>query len=274
MTEEKDPHFFTNLHNDYAAWSSQIMLSVFYEELSSRKTIPFPSLLEAGSNGINIPDRVLDSQKILHDLAKKLLDGNAKPSKDSMEVFLATLENFQSAILKIEHGQLLAGFGIDEVTGLFTHEKMIPDLERELERRSRRGQPFCFVVSRIDGEENRKNVSNVLLAAKAVQKTIRSFDDAYITATGEFVSSLKHSDNNGGLKFIARLNYILKENPDIHFTMSSIVAEPMPGDSIPQLIESVSKELQGLAVGEEGVAEQFEEISPLSQYLKSLKDKT
>jgi len=274
MTEEKDPHFFTALQEDYAAWMSQILLSAFYDEPSSRKNILFPDLLNTNNqSGFDIPSRILDSQGILHELANKILNSDGKPSKESMEIFLATFESFKSALQKLEHGQLLAGFGIDELTGLFTREKMIPDLERELERRSRRGQPFCFVVSRIDGDENRTNVSNILLAAAAVQKTIRSFDDAYIVSDGEFVSTLKHSDNNGGLKFVTRLNHVLKSNVDIHFTMSSIVAEPMPGDSIPQLIESVSKELQSLSTGEQGIAEQFEEISPLNQYLKSLKNK-
>lgn len=51
-----------------------------------------------------------------------------------------------------------------------THEKMVADLERELERDGRRGQPFCFVISQIDGEENRENVQNIVMAAKAIPK--------------------------------------------------------------------------------------------------------
>ncbi len=273
MTQEKDINFLATLQSDYAAWLTQILLSCLYDSASDRKEIIFPELLSPKTDaGLEIPSRILDSQGILHELAKKMIKTDAKPSKDVMEVFLATFENFQASLQKLEHGQLLADFGIDELTGMQTQDKMIPELERELERRSRRGQPFCFVVSRIDGEENRKNTANIVLAARAVQKTIRSFDDAYIVPSGEFISSLKHSDNNGGLKFVARLNYILKANEDVHFTMSSIVAEPMPGDSIPQLIATVSKELQSLKDEEGGIAEQYEETSPLNQYLKSLKE--
>lgn len=273
MTQEKDINFLATLQSDYAAWLTQILLSSLYEASASRREIMFPEILPAKTeSGLEIPSRILDSQGILHELAHKILNSDTKPSKDAMEVFLATFENFQAALQKLEHGQLLADFGIDELTGMQTQDKMIAELERELERRARRGQPFCFVVSRIDGDENRKNTANVVLAAKCVQKTIRSFDDAYITTGGEFLSSLKHSDNNGGLKFVARLNYILKNNPDVHFTMSSIVAEPMPGDSIPQLISTVSKELQSLTDGEGGIAEQYAEVSPLNQYLKSLKE--
>ena len=273
MTQEKDINFLATLQSDYAAWLSQVLLSAFYESASERKEIRYPDMLVAKmETGLEVPSRILDSQGILHELANKILNADKKPSKDDMEIFLATFENFQSALQKLEHGQLLADFGIDELTGMHTQDKMINELERELERRSRRGQPFCFVVSRIDGNEARQKTENIILAAKAVQKTIRSFDDAYITANGEFISSLKHSDNNGGLKFVSRLNYIIRSNPDVHFTMSSIVAEPMPGDSIPQLIDSVKKELRSLSVGESGVAEQYEEVSPLSQYLKSLRE--
>lgn len=273
MTQEKDPHFFNALQSDYAAWLSQILLSSFYDDAADRKKVVFPQLLSnEAPEGVEIPSRILDSQGILHELAGKILNAPAKPTKENLEIFLATFENFQTALQKLEHGQLLADFGIDELTGMNTQDKMIPELQRELERRSRRGQPFCFVVSRIDGDENRKNPDNITLAAKAVQKTIRSFDDAYVTAAGEFISSLKHSDNNGGLKFVARLNYILKENEAIHFTMSSIVAEPVPGDSIPDLIANVRRELDSLTPDEKGLAEQYEEVSPLSQYLKSLKN--
>lgn len=276
MTQEKDINFLATLQSDYAAWLTQVLLSALYDAVASRKAISPPQILIAQKTegGLEIPSRVLDAQVILHDLAEKMLEADAKPSKDVMEAFLATFENFQADLQKLEHGQLLADFGIDELTGMHTQDKMIPELERELERRSRRGQPFCFVISRIDGEENRAKTENVVLAAKAVQKTIRSFDDAYVTGNGEFISSLKHSDNNGGLKFVARLNYILKSNEDIHFTMSSLVAEPMPGDSIPQLIATVGKELHNLSNTEGNIAEQYAETSPLSQYLKSLKQTT
>jgi GGDEF domain-containing protein len=274
MTQEKDIHFWATLQSDYAAWLTQILLSSLYDSAADRKEIIFPELLDSKTeSGLKIPSRILDSQGILHELAKKIMNAEAKPSKDVMELFLVTFENFQASLQKLEHGQLMADFGIDELTGMQTQEKMIPELQRELERRSRRGQPFCFVISRIDGEENRKNTANILLASKAVLKTIRSFDDAYIIAEGEFISSLKHSDNNGGLKFVARLNYILRENTDIHFAMSSIVAEPQPRDSIPQLIENVRKELDTISQYEEGLAEEYKEVSPLAIYLKSLKEK-
>ncbi len=273
MTQEKNTEFFSTLQSDYAAWLAQVLLSSFYDEFPVRQSIIFPALLSGTTeNGLEIPSRTRDSQGILHELAHKILATEGKPSRDIMETFLATFENFQSALQKLEHGLLMADFGIDELTGMNTFEKMIPDLERELERRSRRGQPFCFVISRIDGDEPRQNPQNILLAAKCLQKTIRSFDDAYVSDTGEFLSSLKHSDNNGGLKFIVRLNSILRENHEVDFTMSSFVAEPLPGDNITDLVEHVRNDLEKSAVNTKSLTGQYEEISPLNLYLKNLKD--
>lgn len=145
MVQEKDTHFLATLQSDYAAWLTQVLLSSLYEEFENRKQVSFPETLphDVQSWG-KIPSRVLDSQSILHELASQILESKVKPSKDTMEVFLVTFENFIAALQKLQQGQLLAGLGIDELTGLQTEDRMIVDLERELERRSRRGQPFLF----------------------------------------------------------------------------------------------------------------------------------
>lgn len=274
MTQEKNSQFFSILQSDYAAWLSQILLASLYEEPSERKKVIFPALLtDVVDHDIAVPARVCDSQGILHELAKGILHSVSKPSREVMETFLVTFENFQSALQTLENGVIFADFGIDELTGMSTQEKMMIELERELERRSRRGQPFCLVISQIDGNEPEKNTQSVILAAKAIQQTIRSFDDAYVIGNGMFLSSLKHSDNNGGLKFVNRLNKILVGDLDVTFSMSSIVAEPMPGDNLHQMIEAVKMELKKLSSSESGIAEEYKEISPLGLYLKSIKEK-
>lgn len=273
MAQEKNSQFFSTLQSDYAAWLTQILLSSLYEKSAERKQIIFPAMLSDNLEyDISIPSRVKDSQGILHELANGILNSSEKLPREMMETFLVTFENFQSSLQAIENGIIFADFGIDELTGFPTHEKMMLDLERELERRSRRGQPFCFVISQIDGDDAKKNNHNIIMAAKAIQKTIRSFDDAYVIEDGTFLSSLKHSDNSGGLKFVNRLNKILANDIEIKFSMSSIVAEPIPGDNVTQLIGGVKANLQSLSSREKGIAEEYKEISPLGQYLKSLKE--
>lgn len=226
----------------------------------------------AQAEEFHIPSRVLDSQSILHQMASDILDAEEQPVRATVETFLVAYESFQNSLRRLEQDSLLADFGIDALTGLRSKSVMIPDLERELERRARRGQPFCFVVSRIDGETAQKDPEKIKKAAKCIEKTIRSFDDAYVTADGEFLSSLKHSDNNGGLKFVVRLNEILKNEEGVTFTMSSCVAEPLPGDNISQLIINVRKDLDDISSTSRSALGQYEDISPLSRYIQSIKD--
>jgi|GEM_PF-6827388 len=272
MKQEKDNHFFATLQSDYAAWLSQILLSSIYDSIDSRKSVLSPPKLEFNAGGIDVPQRVIDSQGIIHEMGHKILGSKDKTSREEMETFLVTFENFQASLQQLENGVLFSDFAIDELTGLGTHDKMITELTKELERRARRGQPFCIVLSRIDGLEDKKSPQSILLASQAVKKTLRSFDDAYAIGDGEFLSSLKHSDNNGGLKFIGRLNSNLSNNVDVKFSMSSVVAEPYPGDNLETFVEAVKKDLSILSSSSKNVSGEYKEVSPLTQYIKSLKE--
>ncbi len=272
-SDNSSSSFFSILQGDYAVWQSQVLLSVFYDELSARKEIiPPQSFRSLINEKVKIPDRVQDSQDILHELAANLLQSAELPPKENVETFLSAYENFQNALQRLDQDSLLADNGIDSQTGLRSSVVMLPELERELERRARRGQPFCIVLSRIDGEVARKTPENIALAVQCIEKTIRSFDDAYVTDDGEFLSSLKHSDDKGGIKFVARLNEALKGKEGVQFTMSSFVAEPLPGDDMNQLISNIKIDLDRLAKEEKGMAGQYEDISPLARYVQSLKD--
>ncbi len=274
MIPDKTSNLFSILQSDYATWQSQVLLSAFYDEPSLRKTITPPQSFRdiTPEKNIRIPARVQDSQDILHGLADEILKSDGKPSKDSIETFLSTYENFQSALQRLDQDLLLADNGIDTQTGLRSGAVMISELARELERRTRRGQPFCIVLSRIDGEVARKTPENIILAAKCVEKTIRGFDDAYVTDEGEFLSSLKHSDDKGGMKFVVRLNNMLKDTAGVEFTMSSYVAEPLPGDDVVQLLSNIKNDLNKLTNEEQGALGQYEDVSPLARYIQSLKE--
>ena len=151
------------------------------------------------------------------------------------------------------------------------------DLTRELERRARRGQPFCIVMARIDGFEKMRarggaaTDDTVKIAAGHVAKCIRTFDDAYRFREDSFVATLKHSDLEGGLKFVRRLQNILKE-ADRPLSMSYCVAEPMPGDEIAQFIKHVENDLDKIAASGFNEVGKHEDMSPLQRFVKSIKD--
>lgn len=274
MAIDKKSNLFSVLQSDYAAWLSQFILSVFYEDTNSRqKIIPPQSFRKMYVDvPLRIPSRVQDAQDVLHEMADTILMGNGIPSKEKMSEFLMLYDSFHTALQRMNQDYLLADYGVDVLTGLRSSSVMLADLERELERRARRGQPFCIVLSRIDGESERKNPDYILTAAKCIEGTIRNFDDAYVTDEGEFLSCLKHSDDKGGMRFIARLNDALVNIGGGQITMSSFVAEPLPGDNISQLIENIRVDLNQLAQQTVGASGQYEDESPLSRYVRLLKD--
>lgn len=267
MTHEKNSLYFSVLQNDYTAWLAQVVMSALYEPVATRAPVPYPALLEAG----DVPDTVRDIQRNLHEAARSILSGEGVPERDKMEGLFGIFEKLQLDLQRLDHGHVLTDLGVDPLTGLRLYDVLVADLERELERRTRRGQPFCFVVSCIDDPIARRDPNNVILAAACIQKTIRTFDDAYVISEGEFLSSLKHSDNDGGLRFVIRLNEALAAEGVNQFTLSSVVAEPMPGDNIRKMVQDVRGYLNELfKKGQKNASGQYEEVSPLNKFIQSL----
>lgn len=275
MTDDKKTNQFESLQGDYATWLSQVIMATFFDAPDSRRDVVAPPTFRSvlGDTPDNkMPPRVMELQEVLHNLAASVLSTTNKPDADAFEAFLGTYESFQETLRQMEHENVLEGFGIDPLTGLRSKSVMMPELERELERRARRGQPFSIVISRIDDSTLRANPEKIVAAAKCIAKTIRTFDDAYITGDGEFLASLKHSDAVGGVKFIERLNVLLHESPDVSFSVSSLVAEPVPGEDLSELLQNMRNDLDKMTGDESGVVGQFEDISPLARYVQLLKD--
>ncbi len=269
MTQGKNSQIFSDLQQSYTTWLARIVMSLFYGDRTQRDDTSCPDLLPEES-----PDLVRQNQMTLHEMAKELLRQEGLPSHDDMGSFLELFERVQLDLQRLEKGQIFADFGVDELTGFCCGDVILTELERELERRSRRGLPFSFALSRIDGPEDvRTNPVNIKLAAKHIRKTIRTFDDAYVMGAGEFLSHLKHADGDGGLRYVARLTDLLKSDPDVTFTMSSLVAEPVPGDNLKQLVDNVFRDLIKLSAEGQGKSEQYEEVSPLNRFIQSLKEK-
>ncbi|HOO50321.1 MAG TPA: hypothetical protein PLK94_03420 [Alphaproteobacteria bacterium] len=264
----------SSLNSEYAMWFSQILRSAFYKE--NAKAVDFPS--DIGSvkeikdkiNNESMLERLKANQTNLHQLATKLISVDGIPPLEDFDNFWQTYEGFSTQLKRLDRNAVLADFGFDMSTGLRSDAVMVPELEKELERRSRRGQPFSVAVLRIDDTNLRSDEKTIAAVTKAVMKTIRSFDDAYSPGNGEFVISLKHSDANGGLRFVTRFNQALKEGDYYDFTVSSCVAEPLPGDEIPVLLANVRADLDHICELGSGGAGQYEEVSPLNRFLQTL----
>jgi diguanylate cyclase len=277
-TPSTDSAVISLLLDDYPAWFSQVLRGVFYKEneaiSADASKIVFPPLISEMPQKPPALDLLTKGQEDLHKLARAVLALPAKPDLLMLDHFLQSYEGVVANLQRLEVDSTLSGFGIDRLTGLRSATAMIADLERELERRARRGQPFAIVLCRIDqmSEEN-KNV-RLQKAAEALKICIRNFDDAYVSGENEFLASLKHSDAAGGLKFIERLKKTL-ERIEADFTMSYCSAEPMPGDNLQDLISNVRLDLLDIAgKSHGGEAVKYEDVSPLQRYVHSLKQKS
>ncbi|MDY0030026.1 MAG: hypothetical protein RBR86_08820 [Pseudobdellovibrionaceae bacterium] len=262
------------MNSEYAAWFSQVIRAVFYRGYAE----PFekPALIDTVQEIKNkiknetLLTRLIEEQNSLHQIADEMMAGEKMPPIEEFDIFWQTYEGFSTHLKRLDRDTVLSDFGLDMQTGLRSESVMIPELEKELERRSRRGQPFSIAVLRIDNKDDRSKETAIQSVSKAVLKTIRSFDDAYFVGNGEFVISLKHSDSNGGLRFVTRFNQALKEDDTTDFTVSSCVAEPLPGDEIQVLLQNVRVDLDHICELGHGGAGQYEEVSPLNRFLQTL----
>ncbi len=277
MSEVHKSSEFYQILQDYAEWSSQVLRATFYPEKILRQDIQPPAglreKLEQLANADQlaqptIPD-VLARQTELLAHADKMLASKTKPELEVFDAFLGLYEDFIERLARFDIDSVLSDFGVDNVTGLRSANVMIPDLERELERRARRGHPFSIVLCQVDRPVQADLIENLKLAATVLKICMRSFDDAYMSGKNEMLVSLKQTDNAGALRFVERLKYVLTEK-GATFTMSFCAAEPMPGDDLASLIANVRSDLKELASSGAGEAGEYEEISPLQRFIKTI----
>lgn len=277
MSDSHKSALFYPILQDYADWSSQVIRALFYPEKILKTTVipPRPlgpklnELVETHRVSQPIVEEVLLHQQELHDQVETMLKIEGRPPLEVFDKFLDLYETFNQRLERFDVDSMLADFGVDSATGLRSASVIIPDLERELERRARRGHPFSVVMGQIDKPDMSKLPAQIKLIAKGLRVCMRSFDDAYLSGKNEFLVSLKQTDNAGALRFVERLKSVLA-NEGATFTMSFCAAEPMPGDDLNGLLVNVRNDLKEIAAQSAGEAVEYEEISPLQRFVKSM----
>jgi diguanylate cyclase len=266
---------------DYNGWFSHIIKSSFYRP-ENLPDIVVPDSFTVWVDNIraqkkvdsNLIDRLVQTHQYLIESGQKLVASRGTPDQKIFDFFIQCHEDFISRLVRLEIDSLLAASGIDQLTGFRTESVLIADLERELERRARRGNPFSICLTRIDGNYNADElVPLIAIATKAIQTCMRNFDDAYRLKANEFLVSLKHADTKGGIKFIERLNEELK-NLSASFTMSSCIAEPIPGDDLSEMVKNIRMDLDKISLGGGGDVGQYEDVSPLQRFVKTMTQKS
>ncbi|HEY0901719.1 MAG TPA: diguanylate cyclase [Micavibrio sp.] len=286
--------------DEHAEWYNRVMRAIFYPE---RAGDPFPPpasfvawLNDAAQDdfvGKATLEKLRKMQTELYEIGSDLMHdtkiSGARPDFKVYEEFVNLYDDLLYQLRRLEHDAVQADTGLDVGTGLRSKKAMVIDLEREMERRARRGKPFTLALARIDNYDQIRNLVTderhreiIAAAARVIKKCIRSFDDAYRSGDGEFVMCLKHSDIAGGTAATTRLRrYLEEENIVIQddkgrpftVTMSSCVAEPLPGDSLDELLGNMRADLSRFHQEAPGstTLEYFEQ-SALSRYVQDIEN--
>lgn len=276
VAEAQQSSIFYQTLQDYSDWFAQVIRAAFYPDQVIRNTLTAPQslshkleeMVHDGRLARAVIEEVLDRQKDLHAHAQSMLASSDRPPLKVFDEFLRLYEDFHDRLERFDIDSLLSDFGLDASTGLRSTIVMMADLERELERRARRGHPFSIVMCQIDNPQAETLADNIQSAAKAFKLCMRSFDDAYLSARNEMLICLKQTDNAGALRFVERLKYTLA-NQKVKFTMSYCAAEPMPGEDMPALISNVRADLKTIASSGKGESGEYDEISPLQRFVKN-----
>lgn len=219
-----------------------------------------------------------------HSFATKSIEREKMPVAEYNELS-RHYEEFIQAMRQIELDQAVENSGFDEKTGLRSLKVLQSDIDREMERRARRGNPFSLALIKINKFKDEWRGDEATCApmvrkiSESIKECLRSFDDAYYLGDEYFLLSLKHADMIGSQAALSRFNQAITSahipKPDDSFeeiSVSSVVSEPTQGDKLEDLLANMKKDLQGIDA--KGTVLQYSDMSPLQRYLHSMsKDK-
>ncbi|MCB9988979.1 MAG: diguanylate cyclase [Rhodospirillales bacterium] len=282
--------------DDYAEWYTSVVRAIMYPESNSEQDRPvlphsfIAWLEEVRGNSEAVEKDVFYSLRKIHTemvqaaegLLGKAVPGAPLPTRSSFDQFTNLYESFVTHIRRLEHDMAQIDSGMDTLTGLRTEAVMMSDLEREMERLARHGKPFCLALARVDHLERinklvdkaRKDEITQTLAT-LIKRCMRTFDDAYRLADGEFIMSLKQTETKGGAaaverlrKFIEQEKIVIKEGDyEYQLTMSYCVAAPVPGDLPETVIANMRGDLDRYK-SDGNMSLEYLEQSPLQRYIK------
>lgn len=159
----------------------------------------------------------------MHRQAKLVLlkaSGGDTPTEAEYEAVIGRFEEFILQLRRMERAFGAAASGLDPLTGLRTRRGMQEALEREHNRFSRAGQPFCLALCDIDkfkgvNDTYGHDVGDRVLAATAavISRGVRSFDEAFRMGGEEFLVCLKETGMGEGYAVIERLRIDLMQSP-------------------------------------------------------------
>jgi diguanylate cyclase len=287
--------------DEHGEWLGRIMRQIFYPETNQNPDtlvapVSFQSWVKAAMQNELIPEDTLTQLRRMHEdmssVAGQMVYDSAsaqyKPDIKKFDAFMTLYDEFVAHVRRIERDMAMTDSGFDLLTGLRSRQMLTKDLEKEMERRSRRGKPFCLALARIDHyAEMKANLPQadyeqiISAVGEIIKLCMRSFDDAYRLGNGEFLMCLKQADMTGGTAGLARLRKLLEEHApyytlngqEVRLTMSSCVAEPQPGDDFESMMDNMRIDLDRFG-GDAETALEYLEVSPLERFVNALDEES
>lgn len=273
------------------AWRGQVVRQCFFPaEQKQPADAHAPSVLlmwcrraaESGKIGRQQIEGVVAVHEELCKAAQKMLSHGGPPPPDLYDAFENQFEGFIARLRHLQQEVADSGLSVDPVTGLRTASGMMDDLRREQDRYDRKGPPFSLAAIGIDRlpeleqrHDRRAMDAIVQSVAQAVARTVRSFDDAYVTGRGEFLLVLKNIGFEDACAVMDRLRaevagmpVFLPGGDKIRVTASFGLAEALQKEEVALSLRNAQRALvQARDAGGNRVFE-FRETSALEQFAK------
>lgn len=275
-------HALASVIEDYTEWFAQIALYVAYsgeEHIPENFSMPrsFTDWLENNDSDAEISPAAIQPITDIHNAMKGVvadlmidLAKNQRPRHQSFIEFKNLYSSFLSSVRRLEKDSTMKSDGTDELTGLRPISALKHDLDREMQRLSRNGNPFSLMIARIDGFVDFDNQRDaVSTTVKNIKKCMRPFDDAYYLNDGNFLLSLKHADLVGAEAAILRIQNSLEhdEANANKITLSCCMSEPVDGDEVSNLLKNMRDDLEAHA-DDYGAVLKLLDISPLERFVE------
>ena len=227
----------------------------------------------------DVADKLCARHDTLMQEAKSLFEDNTLEQFEKLSYFYRA---FTEDVQRFMRAIVLEQNGTDRLTGLNNNCILERDFQTEMERFSREGHPFCVGLARIDEfEDIEKNLGRevadelIVKISHLIQKSLRSYDEAFRIKRHQFILLLKQSDIVGGQKAFIRLRNILEaagetykvKNKEEAISLSCCVAAPLPDDSFEDLMDNLCFDLDK-QIKESGSVLTYQELSPLQRFVK------
>lgn len=288
------PKSFPELDTDqHTWWLGQLIRSAFFPDKTESEAVLLPpnavrkwcaALQSEGHISAEDSARIIAINNTLdagaEDLLKKSAEGRKIEAED-MDRVLDSMTELVSHTRALAQRFRVSDYTVDKITALRMEDDMRKDLAKEIERRSRKGAPFCLAIAAVNDLSSFQDGNRVLAAlAGFFTRSFRSFDDIYILPDRSFAISLKQTDGPDACLVLERMRTQALDTgvalgPDGHETVKvSLSCGIAAADSQKGSVESL------LAHARSAVAESaadggqrvvlYEEVSPLMKFARQI----